>query len=153
MCVCVVDLTQHLLWWWKTEAKAGGVHTWVVLWMDHGTSILQWAHEFPETYHFLLKSLNILLALLLGNRGRVHFEVENSGFDGIIVSLRQKDKDQFFNLSGIQSSCPHSGRLKMFKEIQNWHTINSNFIDNLRKVHSFIQQGPKINPLCSQVTS
>lgn len=87
---CGVDLTQHLLRWWQTEAEAGGVHNGVVLWMDQIASILQWAQEFPETRHVLPKSLNFLLPLLLGNSGRVHFKVENSGFHWIIVSLRQK---------------------------------------------------------------
>lgn len=73
MRVRVVDLTQHLLRWWQTEAKARGVHTGVVLRMGESGSVLHRAQEFPEMRHFLPKSLHFLLPLLLGNSSRVHF--------------------------------------------------------------------------------
>lgn len=85
-------LTQHFLWRSQTKAEAGVVR--VILGMPHSTSTLQRAYKIPEPCHFLSESLHFLLALLFGNGGGVHFEVENTGFDWIVVSLRHRDIDQ-----------------------------------------------------------
>ena len=82
------DLTEHLLWRWQTKAE---VWHHGVLWLDRRATILQGPHKFSETCHFLPSSLDFLLPLLLGNRGRVHFEVENSCFQWIVVSLGQEE--------------------------------------------------------------
>lgn len=82
------ELTEHLLGRRQTDAEVGNRG---VLWLDGRATFLQGPHKFSETCHFLPGSLHFLLPLLLGNRGRVHFEVENSCFQRIVVSLEQEE--------------------------------------------------------------
>lgn len=87
MCVRAVGLTQNLLGRRQDEAGGGGV-----LRVGRGASALQRAHQLPEKRHLLPESVDVLLPLLLGDRGGVHFEVEDSGGDGVVVSLRETER-------------------------------------------------------------
>lgn len=82
-----VVLTQNLLR--RRQAEAG-----LVLQSGRRAAVPQRAHHLPEARHFLPQGLTVLLALLLGGGGGVHFEVEDSGLDGIVVALRRRDKER-----------------------------------------------------------